>query len=149
MVIYVLSLATIAQYFASPSSRRADGSDMLNSIEVFSLLVGILMLVAGLGKTSTTILLEPLINISDPNPSIAGEGIFLNDCFKEGSFISLHPHCLFLFHSSQNRRLQHEAHVLDCLVSILTGYCCLHVHLRAPILFIPCIQGDKKSNRYC
>ena len=76
MVIYVLSLATIAQYFASPSSRRADGSDMLNSIEVFSLLVGILMLVAGLGMTSTTILLEPLMNVSDPSPSIAGEGIF-------------------------------------------------------------------------
>jgi hypothetical protein len=73
MVIYVLSLATMAQYFASPSNRRADGSDMLNSIELFSLLVGILMLVGGLGMTSTNILLEPLREVVSPSQSITGE----------------------------------------------------------------------------
>ncbi len=78
MIIYILSIAAIAQYFAQPSKLREDGSDLLNSIEMFSLLVSILILVGGLGMTSTKKLLRSMGSIEDPSIAVQSQVVAYN-----------------------------------------------------------------------
>jgi hypothetical protein len=51
MVIFVLISSTILHYFNRPYNRRGDGSDILNTVEMFTLITSTLILVGGLAMT--------------------------------------------------------------------------------------------------